>query len=203
MFRCSSPSISNPTCMIAHCATSGSRWRSPSSCFPTQEAWGRSEPRWIIAKKPLEHECVTSVGRAGAGSRRRSLDATRLLLDVSSLLYRAHFALSDHIFAPDGRPVGAVHGYLDWTARLMASRRADEVVHVYDHDWRPVARTKLYPKYKATRPPEPPELTAQFVLLRQVLDLTEMLQAHTPAWRPRMRSARWCEPPIRTTWSRS
>jgi 5'-3' exonuclease len=106
----------------------------------------------------------------------------RLLLDVSSLLYRAHFALSQHIFAPDGRPVGAVHGYLDWTARLIATRRPDQVVHVYDHDWRPVARTKLYPGYKATRPPEPAELTAQFVLLRQVLDLTDMLQAHTPAW---------------------
>jgi 5'-3' exonuclease len=105
-----------------------------------------------------------------------------LLLDVSSLLYRAHFALSDHIFGPDGRPVGAVHGYLDWTARLIASRRPDQVVHVYDHDWRPVARTKLYPGYKAARLPEPPELTAQFVLLRQVLDLTDMLQAHTPSW---------------------
>ena len=50
--------------------------------------------------------------------------------------------------------------------RLVATRRPDEVVHVYDHDWRPTARTKLYAGYKADRPPEPEDLTAQFVLLR-------------------------------------
>ncbi len=106
----------------------------------------------------------------------------RLLLDVSSLLYRAHFALSDHIAQPDGRPVGGVYGYLDWTAQLISDRHPDEVVHVYDHDWRPVERVKMYDGYKASRPEEPPEITAQFVLLRQALDLTDMPQAHTPHW---------------------
>ena len=36
--------------------------------------------------------------------------ATHLLLDVSSLAYRAYFALKDSVRAPDGRPMGAVHG---------------------------------------------------------------------------------------------
>jgi 5'-3' exonuclease len=106
----------------------------------------------------------------------------RLLLDVSSLMYRAFFALRDGLFTPDGRPIGAVHGYLDMVARLVASRRPDEVVHVYDHDWRPVARTEIYPGYKSNRPPDPEGLPPQFALLREVLGPTGMLQAQTESW---------------------
>jgi 5'-3' exonuclease len=106
----------------------------------------------------------------------------RLLLDVSSLTYRAYFAMPDSVTAPDGRPVNAVHGYLDMVARLVATRRPDEVIHVYDHDWRPVARTDIYPGYKSTRPPEPEVITKQFMLLRSVLDHTGLLQAETEGW---------------------
>jgi 5'-3' exonuclease len=106
----------------------------------------------------------------------------RLLLDVSSLGYRSYFALRDVMRAPDGSSVGAVVGYLDMVTRLIVDRRPDEVVHVYDHDWRPTVRTQLYPGYKANRPEEPEELTVQFALMRRVLDLTGMRQAQAPTW---------------------
>lgn len=106
----------------------------------------------------------------------------RILLDVSSLAYRAYFALRDSVRAPDGRPVGAVHGYLGMVTRLVVSRHPDEVVHVYDHDWRPTARTRLYAGYKADRPPEPEDLTPQFVLLRGVLEAMGATQAHAQDW---------------------
>jgi 5'-3' exonuclease len=106
----------------------------------------------------------------------------RLLLDVSSLMYRAHFAIGDSVRSPAGRPVGAVHGYLDMVTRLIVSRHPDEVVHAYDHEWRPVARTDLYAGYKANRPPDPDGLPEQFTMLRQVLDLTGMAQAMTRGW---------------------
>lgn len=108
--------------------------------------------------------------------------AHRLLLDVSSLMYRAHFALGTSITSPGGRPVGAVHGYLDMVTRLIVSRRPDEVVHAYDHEWRPVARTDIYAGYKANRPADPEGLPDQFSMLRQVLDLTGMQQAMTRGW---------------------
>ena len=105
-----------------------------------------------------------------------------LLLDVSSMAYRAYFAMKDSVRAPDGRPMGAVHGYLGMVTRLVATRRPDSVVHVYDHDWRPTARTLLYAGYKADRPAEPEDLTVQFVLLRGVLEATGATQAHSPDW---------------------
>lgn len=106
----------------------------------------------------------------------------RIFLDVSSLMYRAFFAMGDGIRSPGGRPVGALHGYLDMVTRLIVARRPDEVTHAYDHEWRPSARTDIYPGYKATRKVDPEGLPEQFTMLRQVLDLVGMAQAQTRGW---------------------
>lgn len=106
----------------------------------------------------------------------------RLLLDVSSMMYRAFFAMGSISRTADGDHSGAVHGYLDMVTTLIRSRRPDEVVHCYDHDWRPVERTNLYPDYKAHRPADPETLPPQFEMLHWVLDLTDMEQAQTHGW---------------------
>jgi 5'-3' exonuclease len=107
----------------------------------------------------------------------------RLLLDVSSMMYRAFFAMRETgVFTRDGRPIQAVHGYLDMVTKLIVDRRPDEVVNVYDHDWRPVARTDIYADYKGNRLPDPEDLPPQFVILRQLLDPTGLLQAQTEGW---------------------
>jgi 5'-3' exonuclease len=98
------------------------------------------------------------------------------------MMYRAFFAMKDTVSAPDGRPAGAIHGYLDMVARLANSRKPDEIVHVYDHEWRPTARTDIYPDYKSNRPPDPEALPPQFELLHSALDLTGMIQAQTIGW---------------------
>ena len=97
-------------------------------------------------------------------------------------MYRAFFALGDTIATPTGEPIGAVHGYLDMVARLVKQRRPDEVVHAYDHDWRPVARTDIYPAYKANRAADPEGLPGQFGVLRRVLEHTGMTQVQTRGW---------------------
>jgi 5'-3' exonuclease len=106
----------------------------------------------------------------------------RLLLDTSSLIYRAFFALPQSITAGDGQPVNAIHGYLDMTARLLRDYAPDEIVHVYDADWRPAPRVDAYSPYKADRPDEPETLGPQFDWLRQMLDALGMAQAQAPGW---------------------
>jgi 5'-3' exonuclease len=108
-------------------------------------------------------------------------------------MYRAFFAMGDAIRSPSGRPVGAVSGYLDMTTRLLVARRPNEVVHAYDHEWRPVARTDLYAGYKSTRQPDPEELPEQFTTLRQVLDLSGMAQAQTRGWEAEDAIAALCQ----------
>ena len=108
--------------------------------------------------------------------------AKQVLLDTSSLLYRAFFGLPTSIKDPSGRAVNAVHGYLDMTARLYGSRAPDALVHVFDDVFVPESRAKAYPPYKAHRPEDPPELPPQFDLLREALEALGEQRASAPAW---------------------
>lgn len=105
-----------------------------------------------------------------------------LLLDASSLLYRAFHALPSSIRDEAGRPVGAVRGYLDMVARVRADRRPDVLVHVLDDEERPRARVAAWPGYKAERPAPPPELLEQFALLRELLAAAGERVAYAVGW---------------------
>ncbi|MEZ4619402.1 MAG: 5'-3' exonuclease [Caldilineaceae bacterium] len=106
----------------------------------------------------------------------------RLLLDTSSLMYRAFFALPQSISDRNGQPVNAVHGYLDMTTRLHANYAPAELIHVYDADWRPAGRVDLYPSYKRDRPDDPEALPPQFTRLRKILTALGSPQAEAPKW---------------------
>jgi 5'-3' exonuclease len=108
--------------------------------------------------------------------------AYRILLDTSSLMYRAYFSHPPSIRNAEGRPVNALHGYLDFTTYLLGERRPDEIVHCYDHNWKPDERVALYAGYKAHRPPDPEGLPEQFAMLREVLDAFGLPQAEAPDW---------------------
>jgi 5'-3' exonuclease len=106
----------------------------------------------------------------------------RMLLDTSSLMYRAYFSHPVSIRDDEGRPVNALHGYLDFVSYLHGARRPDEIVHCYDHNWRPDDRVAVYAGYKAQRKPDPEGLPEQFVILREVLDAFGLPQAEAPGW---------------------
>jgi 5'-3' exonuclease len=107
---------------------------------------------------------------------------TSLLLDTSSLMYRAFFSVPASIVGRDRKPVNAVHGYLDMTARLLERFHPDDCVHVFDNDWRPAARVAIYSGYKAQRAADPEGLPEQFDLLRLVLDAAGLPHAESPGW---------------------
>jgi 5'-3' exonuclease len=107
---------------------------------------------------------------------------TTLLLDTSSLMYRAFFSVPATIVGRDRRPVNAVHGYLDMTARLIDRFGPDDCVHVFDNDWRPAWRVEQYAGYKAQRAPDPEGLPEQFDLLRVVLDAGGWAHAESVGW---------------------
>ncbi|MEU9302364.1 5'-3' exonuclease [Streptomyces sp. NPDC048269] len=74
-----------------------------------------------------------------------------MLLDTASLYYRAYFGVPDSVKAPDGTPVNAVRGLLDFIGRLVQDHRPDDLVACMDADWRPHWRVDLIPSYKAHR----------------------------------------------------
>ena len=113
------------------------------------------------------------------GERRATL---RLLLDTSSLMYRAFFAMPPSITDRHGRPVNALHGYLDMCARLIRDRRPGEVVHCFDHDWKPAPRVAAYGGYKSQRAPDPEGLPEQFPVLKEFIVAAGMTHAEARGW---------------------
>jgi 5'-3' exonuclease len=74
-----------------------------------------------------------------------------MLLDTASLYFRAFFGVPDSMKAPDGTPVNAVRGLMDFISRLVGEYHPTHLVCCWDNDWRPQWRVDLVPSYKAHR----------------------------------------------------
>ncbi len=74
-----------------------------------------------------------------------------MLLDTASLYFRAFFGVPDSVRAPDGTPVNAVRGLLDFITRLVGEYHPTHLACCWDNDWRPQWRVDLIPSYKAHR----------------------------------------------------
>jgi 5'-3' exonuclease len=74
-----------------------------------------------------------------------------MLLDTASMYFRAFYGVPDSIKAPDGTPVNAVRGLLDFISRLVSDYRPTHLACCWDNDWRPQWRVDLIPSYKSHR----------------------------------------------------
>src|SRR3546814_13142744 len=74
-----------------------------------------------------------------------------MLLDTASLYFRAFFGVPDSLKAPDGTPVNAVRGLMDFISRLVEEYQPTHLACCWDNDWRPQWRADLIPTYKAHR----------------------------------------------------
>ncbi len=105
-----------------------------------------------------------------------------MLLDTASLYFRAYFGVPDSVRAPDGTPVNAVRGLLDFITRLVQDHHPDDLVACWDNDWRPQWRVDLIPSYKAHRvavetPKGPDEEEVPDTLAPQVPVIADVLDA--------------------------
>lgn len=90
------------------------------------------------------------------------------IIDGSSLLYRAFYALPPTMTSPDGVPTNAVYGFLRMLLSLYRELDPAYVAVTFDKD-RQTFRTEMYDGYKATRKPDPAELVPQFDLILEVM----------------------------------
>jgi len=74
-----------------------------------------------------------------------------MLLDTASLYFRAFFGVPDSFRGPDGTPVNALRGLLDFISRLLNTYSPSHLACCWDNDWRPKWRVDLIPSYKAHR----------------------------------------------------
>lgn len=90
-----------------------------------------------------------------------------LLVDASILIFRAWFTIADRYHDADGWPVNAVVGYWRDLQQLL-KREPTHIACCFDTSLRTGFRHRLYPPYKANRPPAPEELKRQFDYCRQL-----------------------------------
>ena len=113
-------------------------------------------------------------------------DSRRLLLDSASLYFRAFFGVPDSVRAPDGTPVNAVRGLLDFITRLVGQYRPTHLACCWDNDWRPAWRVELLPSYKAHR------VADEVVGAADIEEVPDPLETQIPAaWTSRRPRTRW------------
>jgi len=93
-----------------------------------------------------------------------------MLLDTPTLYYRAYYGIPESVTAPDGMPVNAVRGTLDFISHLVTTYRPDRLIATFDADWRPAFRVALLPSYKAHRVADPAEAAALDPNVEQIPD---------------------------------
>jgi len=92
-----------------------------------------------------------------------------VLVDGSSYLFRAFYALPASLTSPDGMQTNAIHGVLNMLDRLRKDYDPEHMAVIFDAKGK-TFRHDIFPDYKATRPPMPEELRAQIEPLHQIIE---------------------------------
>src|SRR5699024_5436944 len=92
---------------------------------------------------------------------------TLLLVDGSSYLYRAYYAMPDLRNAL-GEPTSALYGVISMLKRLLQDYKADYAACVFDASGK-TFRDNLYHEYKSNRPSMPADLSAQIEPLHKAV----------------------------------
>jgi 5'-3' exonuclease len=95
-----------------------------------------------------------------------------LLIDGSSLIFRAYYGVKPTVAGPGGMQVNAIGGFLDRLGRLIRQRRPRHIAIADDFAWRPAWRVELIETYKSHRvaEPVPTGLEPQIPVIRSILE---------------------------------
>ena len=100
---------------------------------------------------------------------------TLYLIDVSSFIFRAFFAIRVLHSPRTGEPTNAVYGVAQMLARLVDDANPEYLAVCYDSK-EPSGRKEIYPEYKANRSAPPEDLIPQFA---RVEELIQCMQIHS------------------------
>jgi len=92
-----------------------------------------------------------------------------VLLDGSNLAFRAYFAMRNaRLTAPDGMPVGAIHGYLQIVRSSLQKLQPTHAAVAFDPKGGSVFRNTLLPQYKQHRSAMEDDLACQWPYLTDI-----------------------------------
>jgi DNA polymerase I len=91
-----------------------------------------------------------------------------VLVDGSSLIFRAYFAIPGNLTSPEGLPTNAILGFTNMFRKLFAGKRPAFGAVAFDVS-APTFRSKEYPEYKAHRSRMPDDLRVQLPYIDKVV----------------------------------
>jgi len=95
------------------------------------------------------------------------MNNTLYLIDGSSYLYRAYFAIK-RLSSPSGFPTNTIYGFTQMLLKLLKDYQPQHLAMVFDVG-RVTFRTELYPAYKANREEMPADLRQQLGPIRDLV----------------------------------
>ena len=96
-----------------------------------------------------------------------------IVIDGSSLMYRAFFALP-LLTSSSGIYTNAIMGFANMLGKILTEYKPDNIVVAFDKS-RQTFRTQMYAEYKGQREKTPDELKSQIPLLREFLLLLKKI----------------------------
>jgi len=96
------------------------------------------------------------------------LSKTCLILDCFALVYRSFYGLPRTIRTQNGQAINAALGFYNTVASLIEQFQPDYLFVASDHP-EPTFRHRLFPAYKAQRPPMPEDLRSQIPLVEELI----------------------------------
>jgi DNA polymerase-1 len=95
------------------------------------------------------------------------------LIDGSAYIYRAYHAIHP-LSNSTGLPTNAVYGFTTILRRILREKEPECLAVAWDTRG-PVFRHRIYPKYKANRPPMPDDLVPQVPYIHKIVDAYNIL----------------------------
>lgn len=93
---------------------------------------------------------------------------TIYLIDGSSYLYRAFFAIQRRLTSPDGMPTTAIYGFAQMLQKVLHEQNPEFICIVFDAPG-PKFRHALYEDYKKTREAMPEDLVVQVKAIKEMI----------------------------------
>jgi 5'-3' exonuclease len=95
-----------------------------------------------------------------------------LLVDGSSVIFRAYYGVRPTVDGPGGMQINAIQGFLERLGRLIRQRKPRRLAVADDFAWRPAWRVELIETYKSHRvaEPVPAALEPQIPVIRAILE---------------------------------
>jgi DNA polymerase-1 len=93
---------------------------------------------------------------------------TVILIDGSSFIYRAYFAIPGYLATTKGFPTKAIFGVTQMVLKILKEWDPEYIIWFMDEK-EPTFRHEIYENYKATRPKMPDDLKIQIPYIRNII----------------------------------